>query len=76
MNSLCKYIFLSIIVSTLTLFISQFFFKNQNYSYEDCVLSGIKNTKEPEIIKEITNICKSKFNIQFEDWNKEEVKKK
>ena len=76
MNSVLKYLLFGIIVSVLTLFASQNYFKQQSLTFEDCVISNIKNLNNTSVIDEIKSMCKKKFNIQDEVLNNENVKKK
>ena len=76
MNSVLKYLLFGIIVSVLTLFASQNYFKQQSLTFEDCVISNIKNLNNTSVISEIKSMCKKRFNIQDEVLNNENVKKK
>ena len=76
MNSVLKYLLFGIIVSIITLFASQNYFKQQSLTFEDCVISNIKNLNNTSVIDEIKSMCKKKFNIQDEVLNNENVKKK
>ena len=76
MNSVLKYLLFGIIVSIITLFASQNYFKQQSLTFEDCVISNIKNLNNTSVISEIKSMCKKKFNIQDEVLNNENVKKK
>ena len=76
MNSVLKYLLFGIIVSVLTLFASQNYFKQQSLTFEDCVISNIKNLNNTSVIDEIKSMCKKKFNIQDEVLNNENVKQK
>ena len=76
MNSVLKYLLFGIIVSVITLFTSQNYFKQQSLTFEDCVISNIKNLNNTSVISEIKSMCKKKFNIQDEVLNNENVKKK
>lgn len=76
MNSVLKYLLFGIIVSVITLFASQNYFKQQSLTFEDCVISNIKNLNNTSVIDEIKSMCKKKFNIQDEVLNNENVKKK
>ena len=76
MNSVLKYLLFGIIVSVVTLFASQNYFKQQSLTFEDCVISNIKNLNNTSVIDEIKSMCKKKFNIQDEVLNNENVKKK
>ena len=76
MNSVLKYLLFGIIVSVVTLFDSQQYFKQQSLTFEDCVISNIKNLNNTSAISEIKSMCKKKFNIQDEVLNNENVKKK
>ena len=76
MNSVLKYLLFGIIVSVITLFASQNYFKQQSLTFEDCVISNIKNLNNTNVIDEIKSMCKKKFNIQDEVLNNENVKQK
>lgn len=76
MNSVLKYLLFGIIVSIITLFASQNYFKQQSLTFEDCVISNIKNLNNTSVIDEIKSMCKKKFNIQDEVLNNENVKQK
>ena len=76
MNSVLKYLLFGIIVSVITLFASQNYFKQQSLTFEDCVISNIKNLNNTSVIDEIKSMCKKKFNIQDEVLNNENVKQK
>ena len=76
MNSVLKYLLFGIIVSVITLFASQNYFKRQSLTFEDCVISNIKNLNNISVIDEIKSMCKKKFNIQDEVLNNENVKQK
>ena len=76
MNSVLKYLLFGIIVSVITLFTSQNYFKQQSLTFEDCVISNIKNLNNTSVIDEIKSMCKKKFNIQDEVLNNENVKQK
>ena len=76
MSSVLKYLLFGIIVSVITVFASQNYFKQQSLTFEDCVISNIKNLNNTSIISEIKSMCKKKFNIQDEVLNNENVKKK
>jgi hypothetical protein len=76
MNSVLKYLLFGIIVSVITLFASQNYFKQQSLTFEDCVISNIKNLNNASVIDEIKSMCKKKFNIQDEVLNNENVKQK
>ena len=76
MNSVLKYLLFGIIVSVLTLCASQNYFKQQSLTFEDCVISNIKNLNNTSVIDEIKSMCKKKFNIQDEVLNNENVKQK
>ena len=76
MNSVLKYLLFVIIVSVITLFASQNYFKQQSLTFEDCVISNIKNLNNTSVIDEIKSMCKKKFNIQDEVLNNENVKQK
>jgi hypothetical protein len=76
MNSVLKYLLFGIIVSVITLFTSQNYFKQQILTFEDCVISNIKNLNNTSVIDEIKSMCKKKFNIQDEVLNNENVKQK
>ena len=76
MNSVLKYLLFGIIVSVVTLFASQNYFKRQSLTFEDCVISNIKNLNNTSVIDEIKSMCKKKFNIQDEVLNNENVKQK
>ena len=76
MNSVLKYLLFGIIVSVITLFASQNYFKRQSLTFEDCVISNIKNLNNTSVIDEIKSMCKKKFNIQDEVLNNENVKQK
>ena len=76
MNSVLKYLLFGIIVSIITLFASQNYFKQQSLTFEDCVISNIKNLNNTSVIDEIKSMFKKKFNIQDEVLNNENVKKK
>ena len=76
MNSVLKYLLFGIIVSVVTLFASQNYFKQQSLTFEDCVISNIKNLNNTSVIDEIKSMCKKKFNIQDEVLNNENVKQK
>lgn len=76
MNSVLKYLLFGIIVSGITLFASQNYFKQQSLTFEDCVISNIKNLNNTSVIDEIKSMCKKKFNIQDEVLNNENVKQK
>ena len=76
MNSVLKYLIFGIIVSVVTLFASQNYFKQQSLTFEDCVISNIKNLNNTSVIDEIKSMCKKKFNIQDEVLNNENVKQK
>ena len=76
MNSVLKYLLFGIIVSVITLFVSQNYFKQQSLTFEDCVISNIKNLNNTSVISEIKSMCKKRFNIQDEVLNNENVKKK
>ena len=76
MNLVLKYLLFGIIVSVITLFASQNYFKQQSLTFEDCVISNIKNLNNTSVIDEIKSMCKKKFNIQDEVLNNENVKKK
>ena len=76
MNSVLKYLLFGIIVSVITLFASQNYFKQQSLTFEDCVISNIKNLNNTSVISEIKSMCKKKFNIQDEVLNNENVKQK
>ena len=76
MNLVLKYLLFGIIVSIITLFASQNYFKQQSLTFEDCVISNIKNLNNTSVIDEIKSMCKKKFNIQDEVLNNENVKQK
>ena len=76
MSSVLKYLLFGIIVSVITVFVSQQYFKQQSLTFEDCVISNIKNLNNTSVISEIKSMCKKKFNIQDEVLNNENVKKK
>ena len=76
MNSVLKYLIFGIIVPVVTLFASQNYFKQQSLTFEDCVISNIKNLNNTSVIDEIKSMCKKKFNIQDEVLNNENVKQK
>ena len=76
MSSVLKYLLFGIIVSVITAFASQQYFKQQSLTFEDCVISNIKNLNNTSVISEIKSMCKKKFNIQDEVLNNENVKKK
>ena len=76
MSSVLKYLLFGIIVSVITVFASQNYFKQQSLTFEDCVISNIKNLNNTSVINEIKSMCKKKFNIQDEVLNNENVKKK
>ena len=76
MSSVLKYLLFGIIVSVITVFASQQYFKQQSLTFEDCVISNIKNLNNTSIISEIKSMCKKKFNIQDDVLNNENVKKK
>jgi|DEB0MinimDraft_10_1074344.scaffolds.fasta_scaffold96023_2 hypothetical protein len=76
MSSVLKYLLFGIIVSVITVFASQQYFKQQSLTFEDCVISNIKNLNNTSVISEIKSMCKKKFNIQDEVLNNENVKKK
>ena len=76
MSSVLKYLLFGMIVSVITVFASQQYFKQQSLTFEDCVISNIKNLNNTSIISEIKSMCKKKFNIQDEVLNNENVKKK
>ena len=76
MSSVLKYLLFGIIVSVITVFASQNYFKQQSLTFEDCVISNIKNLNNTRVISEIKSMCKKKFNIQDEVLNNENVKKK
>ena len=76
MSSVLKYLLFGIIVSVITVFVSQQYFKQQSLTFEDCVISNIKNLNNTSIISEIKSMCKKKFNIQDDVLNNENVKKK
>lgn len=76
MSSVLKYLLFGIIVSAITIFFSQSYFKQQSLTFEDCVISNIKNLNNTSVISEIKSMCKKKFNIQDEVLNNENVKKK
>ena len=76
MSSVLKYLLFGIIVSVITVFASQQYFKQQSLTFEDCVISNIKNLNNTSVIREIKSMCKKKFNIQDEVLNNENVKKK
>ena len=76
MNSVLKYLLFGIIVSVITLYASQNYFKQQSLTFEDCVISNIKNLNNTSVIDEIKSMCKKKFNIQDEVLNNENVKQK
>jgi len=76
MSSVLKYLLFGIIVSVITVFASQQYFKQQSLTFEDCVISNIKNLNNTSVINEIKSMCKKKFNIQDEVLNNENVKKK
>ena len=76
MSSVLKYLLFGIIVSVITVFASQQYFKQQSLTFEDCVISNIKNLNNTSVISEIKSLCKKKFNIQDEVLNNENVKKK
>ena len=76
MNLVLKYLLFGIIVSVITLFASQNYFKQQSLTFEDCVISNIKNLNNTSVIDEIKSMCKKKFNIQDEVLNNENVKQK
>ena len=76
MNSVLKYLLFGIIVSVITLFASQNYFKQHSLTFEDCVISNIKNLNNTSVISEIKSMCKKKFNIQDEVLNNENVKQK
>ena len=76
MSSVLKYLLFGIIVSVITVFASQSYFKQQSLTFEDCVISNIKNLNNTSVISEIKSMCKKKFNIQDEVLNNENVKKK
>lgn len=58
-----KIIFGIIITSALTLLFSYFYFGTEK-SYEDCVIKNIKNIQNQDVIKEIKDMCKKKYNYQ------------
>ena len=58
MNSVLKYLLFGIIVSVITLFASQNYFKQQSLTFEDCVISNIKNLNNTSVIREIKSMCK------------------
>jgi len=74
--SFLKYLLFGIVVSAITLFASQQYFKQQNLTFEDCVVSNVKNLNNTSVISEIKAMCKKKFNIKDEVLNNEDVKKK
>ena len=76
MSSVLKYLLFGIIVSVITVFASQNYFKQQSLTFEDCVISNIKNLNNTSVISEIKSMCKKKFNIKDEVLNNENVKKK
>ena len=76
MSSVLKYLLFGIIVSVITVFASQQYFKQQSLTFEDCVISNIKNLNNTSVISEIKSMCKKKFNIKDEVLNNENVKKK
>ena len=76
MNSVLKYLLFGIIVSVITLFVSQNYFKQQSLTFEDCVISNIKNLNNTSVISEIKSMCKKRINIQDAVLNNENVKKK
>lgn len=76
MSSVLKYLVFGIIVSAITVFASQNYFKQQSLTFEDCVISNIKNLNNTSVISEIKSMCKKKFNIQDEVLNNENIKKK
>ena len=76
MSSVLKYLLFGMIVSVITVFASQNYFKQQSLTFEDCVISNIKNLNNTSVISEIKSMCKKKFNIQDEVLNNENVKKK
>ena len=76
MSSVLKYLLFGMIVSVITVFASQQYFKQQSLTFEDCVVSNIKNLNNTSVISEIKSMCKKKFNIQDEVLNNENVKKK
>ena len=76
MSSVLKYLLFGMIVSVITVFASQQYFKQQSLTFEDCVISNIKNLNNTSVISEIKSMCKKKFNIQDEVLNNENVKKK
>lgn len=76
MSSVLKYLLFGTIVSVITLFASQQYFKKQSLTFEDCVISNIKNLNNTNVISEVKSMCKKKYNIQDEVLNNENVKKK
>ena len=76
MSSVLKYLLFGMIISVITIFFSQSYFKQQSLTFEDCVISNIKNLNNTSVISEIKSMCKKKFNIQDEVLNNENVKKK
>ena len=76
MSSVLKYLLFGMIVSVITVFASQQYFKQQSLTFEDCVISNIKNLNNTSAISKIKSMCKKKFNIQDEVLNNENVKKK
>ena len=76
MSSVLKYLLFGIIVSVITVFASQQYFKQQSLTFEDCVISNIKNLNNTSVISEIKSMCKKKYDIKdtIQSLDKDKVK--
>jgi uncharacterized membrane protein YraQ (UPF0718 family) len=52
-----------IVTSVLTFLFSYFYFSNEK-TYEDCVIKNIKKVQNQEVIREIKDMCKRKYNYE------------
>jgi len=61
-----------IITSALTFLFSYFYLSNEK-TYEDCVIKNIKKINNPEVIREIKDMCKKKYNYDDTKIDKEKL---
>jgi hypothetical protein len=55
---------LAIIVTSALTFLFSYFYFSKEKTYEECVITNIKNIQNQEVIKEIKDMCKKRHNYE------------
>ena len=64
---------LAIIITAVTTFLFSYFYFSSEKTYEDCAIKNIKKINNPEVIREIKDVCKKKYNYDDTKIDKEKL---